>query len=146
MATSKKRNRQCGVGSSSGHKGMGGEIEGGKMSAKELAVLKKRFKSGCKGEIDDDALSRGVIIAVGGDGDCEGGESSSRKRRNGTKESSTAAPNLDSVFWEVESVHGRRQIGGRVHYLIKWKGYSMDECTWEPQGAYVSICDQCYPR
>ena len=34
--------------------------------------------------------------------------------------------------YEVEAIIGRRNNGGRVEYLIKWKGYSEEENTWEP--------------
>ncbi|GMI45057.1 hypothetical protein TrCOL_g3329 [Triparma columacea] len=37
------------------------------------------------------------------------------------------------VFWEVESVVGRRIQGGGAQYLIKWKGYSNRDNTWEPE-------------
>ena len=35
--------------------------------------------------------------------------------------------------YEVEAIVGRRNNGGRVEYLIKWKGYSDEENTWEPE-------------
>jgi len=41
-----------------------------------------------------------------------------------------AAP--EDFFWEVEAVIGRRVHRGRVEYLIRWKGCSEDDNTWEP--------------
>lgn len=38
-----------------------------------------------------------------------------------------------SQEYEVESIVGRRNNDGRVEYLIKWKGYSEEENTWEPE-------------
>jgi hypothetical protein len=38
----------------------------------------------------------------------------------------------DRDHWEVESILARRGVGRRVQYLVKWKGYSVDENTWEP--------------
>ena len=35
-------------------------------------------------------------------------------------------------FYEVEKILNRRKVRGKFQYLIKWKGYSMNECTWEP--------------
>jgi hypothetical protein len=34
--------------------------------------------------------------------------------------------------WEVEKIRDCRIGKGRKEYLIKWKGYSEDESTWEP--------------
>lgn len=35
-------------------------------------------------------------------------------------------------FWEIEQVVGRRMKGGRVQYLVRWKGFPEAENTWEP--------------
>ena len=35
--------------------------------------------------------------------------------------------------YEVEAIVGRRNNNGRVEYLIKWKGYSDTDNTWEPE-------------
>ena len=35
-------------------------------------------------------------------------------------------------FYEVDYIKDRRKANGRYEYLIKWKGYSIAECTWEP--------------
>jgi hypothetical protein len=37
------------------------------------------------------------------------------------------------VEYEVEAVVGHRKKNGRKEYLIKWKGYSSDANTWEPE-------------
>jgi hypothetical protein len=47
-----------------------------------------------------------------------------------------AAP--ENFFWEVEAVIGRRIHRGRVEYLIRWKGCSEDDNTWEPA---ANLCD-----
>lgn len=39
--------------------------------------------------------------------------------------------------WEVESVTGRRSRNGRTQYLLKWKGYSHAESTWEDEAACI---------
>jgi len=44
----------------------------------------------------------------------------------------------EDFFWEVEAVVGRRVNRGRVEYLIRWKGCSEDDNTWEP---CANLCD-----
>lgn len=44
----------------------------------------------------------------------------------------------EDFFWEVEAVIGRRIHRGRVEYLIRWKGCSEDDNTWEPA---ANLCD-----
>ena len=34
--------------------------------------------------------------------------------------------------YEVEKIVDKRIKNGKVEYKIKWVGYSMEECTWEP--------------
>jgi hypothetical protein len=34
--------------------------------------------------------------------------------------------------YEVERIDGERKTGGSTEFLVKWKGYSADERTWEP--------------
>jgi len=42
----------------------------------------------------------------------------------------------DSIFWEVESIHGKRKrkVGKchRTEFLVKWVGYDHSDNTWEP--------------
>ena len=41
-------------------------------------------------------------------------------------------PNSDDDVHEVESIVDSRETEGQVEYLIKWKGYSTAQNTWEP--------------
>lgn len=36
----------------------------------------------------------------------------------------------EDVFYEVDSIVGKKKMKGRVHYQVKWKG--CEETTWEP--------------
>jgi transposase InsO family protein len=38
----------------------------------------------------------------------------------------------DSDEYEVEKILTRRGENDHLQYLIKWKGYPMDDCSWEP--------------
>ncbi|XP_049874039.1 chromobox protein homolog 1-like [Pectinophora gossypiella] len=35
--------------------------------------------------------------------------------------------------YEVEKIIDSKKIKGKLHYLIRWKGYSADSDTWEPE-------------
>ena len=37
-----------------------------------------------------------------------------------------------SNYYEVEDIIDKRINKGKPEYLIKWKGYSTNESTWEP--------------
>src|SRR5581483_4313191 len=35
--------------------------------------------------------------------------------------------------YEVEEILDRKEVRGHAHYLVKWKGYSLHDATWEPK-------------
>ena len=47
----------------------------------------------------------------------------------------------EEQLYEVERILNRKKIKGKYKYLIKWKGYSMKECTWEPLSSLKNIKD-----
>ena len=47
----------------------------------------------------------------------------------------------DEIEYEVEKVLGKKKIQGRDHYLIKWKGYSNEDNTWEPSENLLNAQD-----
>ena len=53
----------------------------------------------------------------------------------------------DSGEYEVESILAHRQTkAGKKKYLVKWKGYTFEECTWEPASNFKSHMLQEYHR
>ena len=34
--------------------------------------------------------------------------------------------------YTVESITNKKLVSGKIYYLVKWKGYSQDQSTWEP--------------
>ncbi len=42
-------------------------------------------------------------------------------------------------LWEVESIVGKRTRRNQVQYLVKWKGYSEWENTWEPLASLIDV-------
>jgi len=40
--------------------------------------------------------------------------------------------NQSQEFFEVEAILDKKKIGSTWKYLIKWVGWSMNDCTWEP--------------
>ena len=49
------------------------------------------------------------------------------------QENGTTATEEEEEEYEVEKVVDKRIHKGRVEYLLKWKGYSSDENTWEAE-------------
>jgi len=40
---------------------------------------------------------------------------------------------LEEEEYEVEKVVDKKVVGGKVHYLLKWKNYPDSENTWEAE-------------
>ena len=45
----------------------------------------------------------------------------------------------EEPFYEVESIINKRKYEGRVEYLIKWKGYPLEDSTWEDYAHLQSV-------
>ena len=56
-------------------------------------------------------------------------------------------PDKESDEYEIEKILGyRRKKDGKCVYLVKWKGYSYEESTWEPAAHFKSQTLQAYHR
>eukprot|EP00285_Hemiselmis_virescens_P009162 CAMPEP_0173401536 /NCGR_PEP_ID=MMETSP1356-20130122/51187_1 /TAXON_ID=77927 ORGANISM="Hemiselmis virescens, Strain PCC157" /NCGR_SAMPLE_ID=MMETSP1356 /ASSEMBLY_ACC=CAM_ASM_000847 /LENGTH=261 /DNA_ID=CAMNT_0014361689 /DNA_START=39 /DNA_END=822 /DNA_ORIENTATION=+ len=49
-----------------------------------------------------------------------------------SKAKSPAKGKRESDVFLVDRIVDRRELNGQVLYLVKWKGYGMDQSTWEP--------------
>lgn len=66
--------------------------------------------------------------------DDEDAESKSSKK---TKKSPKKAKKAKAAKkeWAVLKIVGDKKIKGKLHYQIRWKGYSADDDTWEPKSS-----------
>ena len=55
--------------------------------------------------------------------------------------SSRIHSNVYKNFFDVEKIISRKFIGKNRYYLIKWVGYSVKECSWEPVSHLVNVRD-----
>ena len=54
------------------------------------------------------------------------------KYENGYKLDEFVVEDESSEKYEVERIVGKMTKKNEILYKVKWSGYSMDECTWEP--------------
>ena len=50
--------------------------------------------------------------------------------------------NIKNKFYDVDKIITRKIKRGKKLYLIKWKGYSLKYCTWEPISHLINILSQ----
>ena len=53
--------------------------------------------------------------------------------------SSRIHTNVYKNYFDVEKIISRKFIGKNRFYLIKWVGYSVKECSWEPVSHLVNV-------
>ena len=46
---------------------------------------------------------------------------------------------MSDELYNVERILDRRKVNGKFEYKIKWEGYSMNQCTWEPMKNLESV-------
>ncbi|KAI2499180.1 Chromatin organization modifier domain [Fragilaria crotonensis] len=49
--------------------------------------------------------------------------------------------NGNDLYWEMESIVGKRVYKGKVQYKVHWKGCTAEDDTWEPVS---NLCDSAY--
>ncbi|KAI8426268.1 hypothetical protein MSG28_005156, partial [Choristoneura fumiferana] len=69
--------------------------------------------------------------AEGKEKEVKKGKSSKKGRKRKTEKEDTKKDTEEE--YEVEKVVDSKKIKGKLHYLIRWKGYSADSDTWEPE-------------
>ncbi len=47
-----------------------------------------------------------------------------------------------SDLYEVEKIIDKRKRFGKDEYKVKWLGYKMSECTWEPLDHLLNVMDE----
>jgi GTPase involved in cell partitioning and DNA repair len=47
-----------------------------------------------------------------------------------------------SDLYEVEKIVDKRKRFGKNEYKVKWLGYKMSECTWEPLDHLLNVMDE----
>jgi len=60
------------------------------------------------------------------------------KRRNSSSQSKKPKK---TTLWEVEKILDSEVVGSKTMYKIRWKGYSDDNDTWEPDSNLIGLSD-----
>ena len=59
-------------------------------------------------------------------------EMASKKSKSRSTKGNADDDSMDEEY-EVEDIVDKNVAGGKVHYLVKWKGYPSSQNTWEPE-------------
>ena len=60
-------------------------------------------------------------------------------KSTGQKKKRQLKKQKESDIYLVERVVGKKVVGRRNMYLVKWEGYTSDQNTWEPQANLANV-------
>ncbi|XP_065275332.1 chromobox protein homolog 5 isoform X1 [Emys orbicularis] len=99
---------------------------GGRRALRRSGVCSEGLREGGVGAVPDPLRTQelGGLGALGGTS-CAMGKK--------TKRTADSSSSEDEEEYVVEKVLDRRVVKGQVEYLLKWKGFSEEHNTWEPE-------------
>lgn len=121
------------------------EPENGKKGKKRKALERAPRKDGATEEDSDDEPLNGTVSpkkkGKKSAGISGGGSKGKKNMKSGGKgkQSKKSAPKVDEeeeeeeAEYEVKDIVGHKMERGISYFLIRWKGYTKDDDTWEPE-------------
>ena len=65
--------------------------------------------------------------------DATSGSDNNNLDKDESQSSSNEENENENDEYTIECIIGKKQLGVGSHYLVKWEGYDLSRCTWEPK-------------